>query len=316
MNELLSDNLWTTIKGLAEKCRAKRAAVAYVTTDRFVKFGQGDILVTDASDHAIATGQTSAQILARAHKRGAELYSLSDLHSKVILLDGTAVIGSANLSESSANALVEAAWVTNSPAAVGMVTSMVAQLAVEADVIDDAFLDRIQRIKVIAPGWRKGKAVRAKNNVKIPQHQTWIIAVELARASAKEQKAIEAGEAIAERAISRDSSDVSWIRFRARAPFRSDAKPGDTVIQIWSRPGAKMPESVWRHAPILNRQEEEKCTFFTVRQFADCDDTSISWSKFKTLMERLGMSINKIGPAFSRRISEAKANVLFSMWEE
>src|SRR5262245_18363121 len=136
MNELLSDSLWSTIKKLAKKATSKRAAVSYVTSDEFVTFGEGDLLITDASDQAIAARHTDAKTLARAFKRKAHLYSLPGLHTKVLLLGGTAVIGSANLSTTSANDLVEAAWVTDAPAAVGMATSFIQELITQAEEID------------------------------------------------------------------------------------------------------------------------------------------------------------------------------------
>lgn len=61
MNELLCDDLWPTIRKLAHKAAVRRAAVAYVTSDEILRFTEGDVLVTDASDHAIAAGQTSAR---------------------------------------------------------------------------------------------------------------------------------------------------------------------------------------------------------------------------------------------------------------
>lgn len=45
MNELLSSGLWTRIRKLGKKAKKKSAAVAYVTDDRYLKFGKGDLLV-------------------------------------------------------------------------------------------------------------------------------------------------------------------------------------------------------------------------------------------------------------------------------
>jgi len=45
MNELLSSGLWPRIRKLARKAKRKSAAVAYVTDDRYLKFGRGDVLV-------------------------------------------------------------------------------------------------------------------------------------------------------------------------------------------------------------------------------------------------------------------------------
>ena len=50
---------------------------------RRLKLEEGDLLITDASDGAIKSGQTSASILARAKDRGADIYSLPGLHAKL-----------------------------------------------------------------------------------------------------------------------------------------------------------------------------------------------------------------------------------------
>jgi hypothetical protein len=315
MDELLSDNLWASIRRLAKKSSAKRAAVAYVTSDEHVKFGDGDVLVTDAGNKAIASGQTDAELLVRAFKRGAQLYSLPGLHTKVLLLGGTVVIGSANLSESSASVMVEAAWVTDSPAAVGMATSLISQLTIQAKKIDPVFLDRILKIKVNVQPHFKGKQTKPKQ-VKIPKHRTWVLGVhELIKDYPAEQEFIESGTAAAEGNVTKASSDVSWIRWTGNSRFRSEAKEGDTVIQIWSAHGSKTSSAVYRHAPILHRQVEDTCSRFFVEDFADCNDTSITWSRFKKLVKKLDMP-GKIGPSSARGISEAYSNALFALWGE
>ena len=315
MNELLSDNLWTTIKHLAKKSPSKRAAVAYVTSEEFVKFGDGDVLITDASDHAVSAGHTKAELLAKAFKRGAKLYSLPGLHAKVLLLGGTAVIGSANLSETSANDLVEAAWVTDTPAAVGMATSFIQQLVTQSNEIDKKFLDRILKIRVKINPIPGGKSARPRK-VKIPKHRTWIVGVhELVNDFPAEHEAIDRGITTAEEKVTRSSSAVSWIRWTGNFRFRIEAKEGDTVIQIWSRNGAKKPSAVYRHAPILLRQDEDICTRFFVEDFKDCDEASITWGEFKKLIQQVGLS-GKIGPTSARPISEAYANALFALWGE
>jgi hypothetical protein len=260
-------------------------------------------------------GLTNAQVLANAFKRGAKLYSLPGLHTKVLLLGGSAVIGSANLSNKSASKLVEAAWVTDAPAAVGMATSLVQQLTNQARKIDETFLKRILKIDVKAhpkPASGSGKRKR----VRIPKHLTWIVGVhELVKDFPAEQAAIELGTAIAEQNATKSSSDVSWIRWTGKSRFRGEAKEGDTVIQIWSRRKTKKPLAVYRHAPIVHRQDEDTCTRFFVEDFADCEDKSITWSAFKKLVRQVGMA-GKIGPASARPIAEAYADALFALWGE
>lgn len=73
MNELISTELWPRLKALAKHAKRKHAAIAYVTDDTKIRFGKNDVLVTDASDEAIKSGQTSAEVLRAAFERKAEI---------------------------------------------------------------------------------------------------------------------------------------------------------------------------------------------------------------------------------------------------
>ena len=87
MQLLRWNSLWREIEKLAKSAQYKLAAVAYPTNDDIVKFGEGDLLVVDASQKAISTAQTDRRVLARAFKRGASLYSCPGLHAKVMVFD-------------------------------------------------------------------------------------------------------------------------------------------------------------------------------------------------------------------------------------
>jgi hypothetical protein len=53
MQRLISNNLWKEIAVLAKKSKLKKAAIAYVATDKFIQFGKGDVLIVDASNRAV-----------------------------------------------------------------------------------------------------------------------------------------------------------------------------------------------------------------------------------------------------------------------
>lgn len=196
-----------------------------------------------------------------------------------------------------------------------MATSLINQLKEQAEPIDEAFLKRVGKIVVIARA--RGRSKQAKpTQVRVAKHRTWIIGVhELVKEFANEQEAIDEGTSKAEEKVSKSSSGVSWIRWTGNSRFKAEAKEGDTVIQIWSHNGSKRAFSVYRHAPILLRQEEDRCTRFFIEDFAKCEDTSISWSTFQKLTKQIGMP-GKIGRSSARAIPEAYANALFSLWGE
>ena len=107
--EFLSDSLWACISVDADASVVRTAAVAYVTSASQVPFREGDTLVVDASDQAVTTGKTCAELLQHLFSRGVHLYSLGALHAKVYVFDRVVVVGSCNLSESSRTRLREAA---------------------------------------------------------------------------------------------------------------------------------------------------------------------------------------------------------------
>ena len=213
MHRLLSQRLWPTLRKLSSESAIKMAAVSYVTSDKYVKFGDGDLLVVDASDSAIAQGQTDALILEQAFKRGAMLYSYPGLHSKLMVLNGHAVVGSANLSVSSVEALVEVALVTDQPSIVGKAMSIIYELAEECDVVDKLFVKRIKSIEVTA---RTGGSIarrRRPRTIESFQARTWIVGIhEMVRDFADEEAAINEGQEIAEKAITKQTSSCQLAK--------------------------------------------------------------------------------------------------------
>src|ERR1700723_260200 len=101
MQKILSKDLWPVIRELAEKAVQRKAAIAYVTQD-LVGFRKSDVLIVDASDNAIACGETDARLLRKLVNKGVRLYNCADLHAKVLVVGESAIIGSGNMSNSSA----------------------------------------------------------------------------------------------------------------------------------------------------------------------------------------------------------------------
>jgi hypothetical protein len=316
MHRLLCHNLWKTIKKLSSQSGGKWAAVSYVTSDRHVTFGKGDTVVVDASDAAIVQGHTDASVLVQAFERGAELHSYPGLHSKLMVLNGHAVVGSANISASSADGLVEAAVVTDHPSLVGQAIAIIAELSEQGDVIDAAFLERITTLEVTPRTGEDDVRERRRTSKPPRQARTWIVGLhELARDFADDQDDIVRGEKIAERAVTNRGSTVSWIRSTGTSGFRSEAKAGDSVIQIWRGAKRKTPSAVSKHCLILRRQDESKCTRCFIDEPSDHEDKALKWKTFQTLVQRVGVS-GRIGPTSMRPLKASHSEAFFSLWDE
>jgi PLD-like domain len=146
-HEEFISNPISTLQKLGLVSERRLAAIAYVTRD-WLQFIAEDLLICDASDSAIETGRTSRKLLRELSESGVEIYSNSLLHAKVAVFDfATAFVGSANLSEF-ASQRIECGIVTNHPSTVEAIVRFVYRLQSESIRVDEAFLARIDELKV------------------------------------------------------------------------------------------------------------------------------------------------------------------------
>src|SRR5690349_18499265 len=131
------DLLWKAIAARAKNAKRIKAAIAYVTDVSALRMKSGDVLVVDASDAAIASGQTSANTLDRLCNKGVQLFNHVGLHSKVIIADSVVFASSANLSASSKSKLLEAGIETDNPSVVSGAVGLIQRLAEARNQIDD-----------------------------------------------------------------------------------------------------------------------------------------------------------------------------------
>jgi hypothetical protein len=318
MIRLVSGDLWKEIKKLARKSQVKMAAIAYVTHDSLIRFGKGDLLIVDASDHAITSGQTSAPVLERAWKRDASLYSHPDLHAKVMLFDRVVIIGSANLSQTSMDSLVEAAVLTDQPSVVSVARSFLQQLQDKSQRIDQDFIDHICSLEVQRAGWGKHRRKKdRKTLINLVSSRTWLVSLTVLdeRRYEAESEYIEKGLDTARKRVSDRSSDVSYMRIKGSSMFRREARSGDSVIQIWREHQNDPPTKVYRHTPILLRQDEPNCTRLYVEEFADSEDTVIPWRRFLQLIRQIELP-GKVSKYSARLIPESYSDALDALWDK
>jgi phosphatidylserine/phosphatidylglycerophosphate/cardiolipin synthase-like enzyme len=186
MDQLLTDNVWKQVASLLKAKQKKVAAIAYVTTDAHLAFHKGDTLVCDASDNAIKCGETSAQTLKRLFETGVRLFSCPGLHAKSLVSDDLAIIGSSNLSVSSATSLIEASLVTRRFQARSQVRAFIHKLLPISSPIDSDFLVRALDLPVsVRP---RGGAVRAWR-IEPPTNKTWVVSTTPLSEQIKEREA-------------------------------------------------------------------------------------------------------------------------------
>lgn len=312
MNELLSSGLWPRLRKLAKGAHKKAAAVAYVTDDRHVVFDKGDILVTDASDEAIKSGQTSAALLKAAFKRKAQIVSISGLHSKVYVFDNHAIIGSANLSKESERR-TEAALLTDQPTVVSATRLLIDTFKSEGEIVDEAFISRIIKLPVTN---RTPKPDNSKRKImNDPAPRTWLVGLKPVQEKDEEKAIAEEGLEEAEKHVSQEDSSVSKIRFRGNSRFRREAKEGDVVVCIWTENGKGKPDSVYHHAPILLRKDDDAhdVTWFYVEEYPNVSETTLTWKQFQQLHSQIRFP-GKLSQWSSREIAPHHSDALHDLW--
>lgn len=314
MNQLLSDNLWLKISRLS-KSSLKRAAISYVSSAKYLKFGDGDLLICDASNEAIRAAHTDAKVLKRAFDRGAEIYSYPGLHAKVILLNDQAIIGSANVSRSSAENLVEAALLTDSPAVVTKVQSFVQELKSNSSLLTDRSLSRLLKIEVVRRG-RQVPSRSSRRRISIRSSRTWIVGIH-ERTHEKPGESIAVDKTVARLSadLERPRSHVEDVRWVGRSRFRESCKPGDWVILIYSLQGRKTPSAVYERLPVIDREEVNGATYIYYESFKNTEKTAISWSSFKKLLKKVGIN-REVKPGSQIEISDQEVDALAVLWKQ
>lgn len=309
MDTILTGDIWKQVRARTRGAKRRLAAVAYVSTDGHIGFRRNDVLICDASDRAIKTGETSARLLESLYRRGVELRSRSDLHAKVAVLGRHALIGSCNLSVASAEDLTELALLSDRKPVLAQATAFIHALRETSEQINDDFLQKILKIKVRPSRQRgprrKGQATRLGNKV-------WLISVrQLAEDRfPKEQPFVEKAEKKASALVADQDSTISWIRWTGKARFRVSAQPGDIVIQIWKSLSGKRT-TVFGPCPIVYRQDVAHWTRFYVSEPNDCQ--SLSWERFKKAAKKVGFS--RVSKDSVREVNPREVLLIEGIWK-
>ncbi len=305
MDRVITNNVWRQVAEFIGKREKKIAAIAYVSKGTPLLFGKGDILVCDASDQAIKTGETDARMLGDFLKGGAILYCCPNLHAKLLVSGDWVVIGSANLSASSQSVLVEASLITTKPQIKSQVRAFIHELQRTSIPIDEQFISHICSLPVA----KRNRAipVRRKRASTELGNRYWIVSTRLLHSfSEYEEEYIERGEQEARNMLDEDS-DIAWIRWAGKGRFRELAKPGDTLIEIMRH---KVKREVFKPRPVLVRQDHEKWTRFYLEE--QSDSKGMSWTEFERRLRKVGLE--GIKKSSTRELSLREIALMESIW--
>lgn len=236
----ITQHIWPqltkAVRGSRQSCAV---AVAYFGkgAGTLLPLTEGSSLVVDASERAVASGQTCPTDLAKLVKRGVKVYSVPNLHAKVFVLGGAAYIGSTNVSNRSASQLVEAVIRTTEPGAVRAARKFVRNHCLHE--LTPEVLKRLGKLyrPPRVPGGKRGKKA-AKQTFSQPTLPRVLLAqCQLEEWSARDQKSHDAGAVVAKNLLVRPSNfDLDKFRWPGKCPFRR----GDVVMKVTDEGGGSV----------------------------------------------------------------------------
>jgi hypothetical protein len=238
--EFIAQDVWPRMTGaVRDSRRACMVAVAYfgAGASRLLPLPKGSRLVVDASERAVRSGQTCPADLKRLVKAGVRVYSVANLHAKVLVLGRVAYIGSANVSSRSASQLVEAVVRTTEESVV-----RAARAFVQAHCLHEltpAVLERLARIyrPPLVPGGARGRKAAARSSRRPTLPRLMLAQLHLETWSAQDQAAHDADLRVAkERREHPRSFELESFRHAGKCPFRR----GDVVIQVTNEGGGRI----------------------------------------------------------------------------
>ncbi|HSU56673.1 MAG TPA: phospholipase D-like domain-containing protein [Candidatus Dormibacteraeota bacterium] len=313
MQQLLLHDLWPKVRSFTRTARRVQAAIAYLSTDKYLRLKSGDVLVVDASHHAVSCGETSASTLQKLRRRGVVIFHYNNLHAKVVVADNKAVIGSANASASSAHTLFETAVLTTDPNLVSQTKSLLFQLQRHGSPLGAKELHKLSRIKVRRRRGTHTANTPARNKIRTPGKQFWFsAAVDLPDdAFPDEQSAVEQ----AERKLKSQHPELSptCLRMTGASMFRLSASNGDLLHIASARKNNETPYEVAPAIPILLVQRRNHWTRFYYDPENAYPLKPVSWHKFKQLLKKANVR-SRIGKNSICTLHASDAMALERQW--
>jgi hypothetical protein len=213
------------------------AAIAYVTKG-LLDMRRGDILVCDASELSVKTGQTDPKVLLAHVRKGVSVWSHPGLHAKAIVRGQVAVVGSANSSNASAAGyLAELVAILRRRPAVAAIRDRIEVIARRSIALDPVTLGRLSRLfkprREFQP--MRKRVVGKRTQIKA---RAWCIGTHYSDEHADVERARQRGLPLADKSAKfmlgrqwrgryRIDDDVSWDNSRAEK-----FELGDQIFEV------------------------------------------------------------------------------------
>ncbi len=238
--QVVRGDVWKNrdVVAAAQSAAARLFCVAYVAQAQKSLFRSGDRLVCDASQKAVSCGETDPLFLLGLLKSGVKIYSCEALHAKCAVFDDFVLLGSANMSESSANRLVELSVLQKDSCLATAVHAFIDGVVRTANLLSEKDLKKLQMVwrtkqrpwqgtlgKRKANGTRKWQANHVVTVTHITKPSRRLTQEEIAESERK------AGEIVKEECYPMRGRELDWY-YTSETWGSNKPKAGDSIIEI------------------------------------------------------------------------------------
>jgi hypothetical protein len=250
---------------------------------------RGDVLVVALTEANSRNGSVCPAEIERLQRKGVEVFLSPYLHAKVLLCGRKAVVGSANLSQSSFTHLDEAAILTTDRSVLKHIRVWFQQRMLEP--VTPEWLG------VCAKAYRAPKGgfgSRRNRSAHTVGKAVWLVGLHLIDYPDDETAVQERGEMQAKRELSDASAfKVETIRWTGRSSFLDHIRKGDTVIQIVPSGASRYIEELTRLIGI--RKTKSRRGTEVTYLYLECRKRPkrISWSEFKRGCLAAGLKLSR-----------------------
>jgi hypothetical protein len=300
-----NDDIWRELRAIARhrKCPLY-IAVPYLGNGggKLLYLKRGDVLVVALTEANSRNGSVCPAEIERLQSNGVRVFLAPYLHAKVLLCGRKAVVGSANLSQTSFAHLDEAAMLTT-----------------DINVVKHVRLWFQQRIlEPVSPEWLKvcGKAYRppkggvsgkGTRRIMHPGAGAWLLGLRLTNHPADEAAIAERGATAAKRELLDPAKfKVSPIRWVGSPSFLSRIRKGDPVIQVMRTDESRYVEELARL--IGTRKTKSQRGAAVTYLYLEClrRPKRISWVDFNRRCVSIGLKLRpgtrQLTPTQTRKV--------------
>jgi hypothetical protein len=292
---LADDGLWKELRHISkQRKRRLLVAVPYIgsNTRNLLYLRSGDVLVVALTVANAKNGSVCPKEIARLQKKGVQVFLAPDLHAKVMLCGSKAVVGSANLSQTSFKYRDEAALMTTDAGIVKNVREWFESRMSEP--VTPEWLSICD--KAWNPPKSNGNRPMGKKIVRQRMGRAvWLVGLAPLDAVPKDEVALqERGEAEAEQKIEDATKyEITWSRFVGCKRLVERLRKGDTWIPVWKDGTTHYVEE---HGRVLGWKRFKTKAGLVVTYFyveSPRRPKKVGWGKFKQECRSAGLKLGR-----------------------